>query len=131
MRPDQAEWASALDKLNRELAREKFESSMKDKNLYDARAAFTKLKALDPDNPQLADWKKRLDALQASGAGPGSTADSDAQADQFYNMGLRCYGNDDFAGAKKYWQETLKLQPNHQQAARNLQRLLDEHPELK
>jgi tetratricopeptide (TPR) repeat protein len=129
LKPDQAEWTSALDKLNRELARVRFESALKDKNLYEARAAFTKLKALDQDNPHMSDWKKQLDTLQAEGKGDHS--DSDAQADQFYNMGLHCYANDDFAGAKKNWEETLKLQPNHQQAARNLQRLTDEHPELK
>jgi tetratricopeptide (TPR) repeat protein len=129
LRPDQADWASALDKLNRELARKKFETAVKDKNPSEASAAYSKLKALDPDNPKLADWKKQLDTLQSPSSGANS--DAEAQADQFYNMGLQSYRDNDFAGAKKYWEETLKLQPNHQKAAANLQRLADEHPELK
>jgi hypothetical protein len=58
------------------------------------------------------------------------TQDQLAQADAAYNLGLKSYANDDFAAAKKFWEETLKLQPNHSQAKHNLERLQEEHPEL-
>jgi tetratricopeptide (TPR) repeat protein len=127
LKPNEPDWSSKIGLLNRKLALEKFKIALKEKNLAEARTAFEKLKALDPNNPQLPDWKKQLDSLQSPSIGD----DSQAQADQFYNMGLESYRNNDYAGAKKYWQEALKLQPNHQQAANNLQRLIDEHPELK
>ena len=57
--------------------------------------------------------------------------DNQAQADQSYNLGLESYGKGDYAAAKNYWEETLQFQPNHLQAQRNLDRLKDEHPELK
>ena len=56
--------------------------------------------------------------------------DSQAQADQTYNLGLEFYRKNDFAGAKKLWEQTLQILPTHLQAQRNLQRLKDEHPDL-
>ncbi len=127
LKPGQADWTSEMDKLNRKLAQEKFEAAIKEKNPAEARSTFEKLKTLDPNNPQLADWKKQLDGLRT----PVSGDDAQAQADQFYNMGLQRYRDNDWAGAKKAWEEALKIQPNHQKAADNLQRLIDAHPELK
>jgi Tfp pilus assembly protein PilF len=89
--------------------------------------AYEKLKGLDPDNPKLADWKKQLEALQS----PAQGTDAEAEADRFYNLGFECYRKGDLQGAKKNWEETLKLDPNHPQAIHNLKRLGEEHPELK
>jgi len=57
--------------------------------------------------------------------------DTQAKADEAYNLGLESYRKEDFASAKKFWEETLRLEPNHPQARRNLDRLKEEHPELK
>ncbi len=127
LKPDQTDWTSSLDKINRKLALEKFESALKAKNASKAKTAFDRLKTLDPDNPQLSDWKKQLDNIQT----PASGNDNVAQADQFYNLGFNCYRTNDWAGAKKNWVETLKLDPNNEKAISNLQRLTTEHPELK
>ena len=127
LKPDQTDWSAALDRINRRMALQKFETAVKAKNRPDAQSAYTKLKALDPDNPKLTEWKQQLDALLSS----APKSDTDAQADVLYNLGLGSYAQDDFAGAKKYWQETLKIKPNHQQASGNLEKLLDAHPELK
>lgn len=56
--------------------------------------------------------------------------DQQAQADQAYNLGLESYRKGDFASAKKFWEQTLQLLPNHLQAQRNLDRLKQEHPDL-
>ncbi len=54
-----------------------------------------------------------------------------AQADQAYNLGLDSYRQGDYAAAKKFWEETLEIEPTHLQARHNLDRLLEDHPELK
>jgi tetratricopeptide (TPR) repeat protein len=127
LKPDQSDWTSALDQINRKLALQKFNTAIKDKNVTEAKSAFAKLKALDPDNSKLADWKKQLDVLQA----PAPKSQADAQADDFYNQGLNSYRAEDWAGAKKYWEETLKIKPNHLMATQNLEKLIAVHPELK
>jgi tetratricopeptide (TPR) repeat protein len=52
-----------------------------------------------------------------------------AKADQAYNLGLESYRNEDYAAAKKFWEETLQIEPTHLQAKRNLERLKQEHPD--
>lgn len=54
-----------------------------------------------------------------------------AEADQAYNLGLDSYRQGDYAAAEKFWEQTLVLQPNHIQAQRNLERLKQEHADLK
>lgn len=54
-----------------------------------------------------------------------------AKADGTYNLGLESYRRDDYGAAKKFWEETLRIQPGHIQARRNLDRLRQEHPGLK
>jgi tetratricopeptide (TPR) repeat protein len=126
LQPDQAELTAELKKMNRKIAVENFETALKAKSAAKAGTAFEKLKSLDPDNPHLTDWKNQLDALQ--NPSPGNS--EDAEADRFYNLGFDCYRKGDLAGAKKNWEETLKLDPNHPQASHNLKRLAEEHPEL-
>jgi tetratricopeptide (TPR) repeat protein len=58
-------------------------------------------------------------------------ADAQAQADQTYNLGLESYRKDDYASAKRFWEETLQIMPTHLQARQNLDHLKIEHPELK
>jgi tetratricopeptide (TPR) repeat protein len=53
-----------------------------------------------------------------------------AESDQTYNLGLESYRIRNYADAKKYWQQTLVINPNHLQAKRNLDRLKAEHPDL-
>ena len=125
--PEQAELSAELKKINRKIAMENFETALKAKNAAKAGAAFEKLKALDPGNINLTGWKNQLDALQTPS--PGNS--DDGEADRFYNLGFDCYRKGDLAGAKKNWEETLKLDPNHPQAIHNLQRLAEEHPDLK
>lgn len=62
---------------------------------------------------------------------PQNDQASQAKADQAYNLGLDSYRKGDYAAAKKFWEETLEIQPTHLQAQRNLARLKDEHPDLK
>ncbi len=59
-----------------------------------------------------------------------SHAETQAEADQSYNLGLESYRAGNYADAKKYWEQTLSINPNHLQAQRNLTRLKAQHPEL-
>jgi tetratricopeptide (TPR) repeat protein len=127
MNPERADFSIALKRINRKIALENFQTALQAKNGSKASLAYEKLKGLDPDNPKLADWKKQLEALQS----PAQGTDAEAEADRFYNLGFECYRKGDLQGAKKNWEETLKLDPNHPQAIHNLKRLGEEHPELK
>ena len=60
-----------------------------------------------------------------------SDQERQAKADQVYNLGLDSYRKGDLGAAKKFWEETLEIEPTHAQAQRNLDRLKEEHPELK
>lgn len=62
---------------------------------------------------------------------PQSSEAIQAKADQAYNLGLDSYRQGDYAAAKKFWEETLQIQPTHLQAQRNLERLKEDHPDLK
>jgi tetratricopeptide (TPR) repeat protein len=62
---------------------------------------------------------------------PVNEKEAQAKADQAYNLGLETYRKSDYAAAKKFWEETLQILPTHTQARRNLDRLLEDHPELK
>jgi Tfp pilus assembly protein PilF len=57
-----------------------------------------------------------------------ASQDQQAQADEAYNLGLDSYRKGDYAAARKFWEQTLKIQPNHLQAKRNMERLNRDHP---
>jgi hypothetical protein len=59
-----------------------------------------------------------------------SSIDRAAKADRAYNLGLESYRQSDLSAAKKFWEETLRIDPTHPQAKRNLERLKKEHPDL-
>lgn len=92
-----------------------------------AEKLVAEIKKMDPQNSALKKWEKRVAAMAA----PSSTLDSEAKADEAYNLGLQSYRNNDLMSAKKFWSDALELNPGNQQARRNLDRLLEDHPELK
>ena len=61
---------------------------------------------------------------------PINEKEAQAKADQAYNLGLESYRKNDYAAAKKFWEDTLQILPTHAQARRNLERLQEDHPEL-
>ena len=75
--------------------------------------------------------KMKKSALKkAKKAATLSHEQTQAEADQTYNLGLESYRMGNYADAKKYWEQTLSINPNHLQAQRNLTRLKAQHPEL-
>ncbi len=72
-------------------------------------------------------WQKKLSALSRN-----SVPESDeSKADEAYNLGLDSYRNGDLDDAKKFWNQAIELNPQHLQAKRDLERLIEEHPEFK
>ncbi len=57
--------------------------------------------------------------------------DRKAQADQAYNLGLASYDKGDYAVAKKFWEQTLQIDPANVKAKMNLEHLANDHPDLK
>lgn len=92
-----------------------------------ADACLRDISRWEPNYPKLEEWKAKIVAM----AGAESGQDTEAKADEAYNLGLESYRKDDFVNAKKFWQETLEIDPRNEQAKRNLDRLLEEHPDLK
>ena len=92
-----------------------------------AMAYLKEITALSPDNPKLGYWKEKISELSGN-----SVPESDeSKADEAYNLGLESYRNGNLPDAKKFWSEALDLNPQNLQSKRNLDRLLEEHPELK
>jgi len=90
------------------------------------------LELKDKIEGQIHDLKTRKNAgAKVKKTSTLNNNDRQSQADEAYNLGLESYRKDDFVSAKRFWEETLQIQPNHQQARRNLDRLKVEHPELK
>lgn len=101
----------------------------------------------DPDNEKALALKKEIAGKQKKARSksipetpqvkvrkapaPMNEKEAQAKADQAYNLGLESYRKNDYAAAKKFWMETLQILPTHTQARRNLDRLLEDHPELK
>lgn len=101
----------------------------------------------DPDNEKALTLKKDIQGKQKKTRSkpvpdaprtkarkistPVNEKEIQAKADQAYNLGLESYRKSDYAAAKKFWAETLQILPTHTQARRNLDRLLEDHPELK
>lgn len=104
------------------------EKNIQTKRKAKAEVCLEEIKTMSPDYPRLKYWEKRIAELKNDNE---QSYDSQAEADETYNLGLESYRNGDLANAVKFWKETLNFNPNHEQAKRNLDRLLQEHPELK
>lgn len=106
---------------------EDLEKAFKAGDKTKAEKLVVEIKKLDPRNTRLKEWEKKVSDMVT----PKSSLDSEAKADEAYNLGLQSYRNNDFVSAKKFWSDALELNPRHEQARRNLDRLLVDHPELK
>ncbi|HVM31828.1 MAG TPA: tetratricopeptide repeat protein [bacterium] len=82
------------------------------------------------DSEKVKTPKRKKGASKKTKKSPLSPMEAAAQADQTYNLGLASYRDGNYSDAKKYWEQTLALQPNHPQAERNLKRLKIQHPDL-
>ena len=105
---------------------QQLESALRGGDVATAEKTLRRLKQVEPGDARLPGWEDQLDRL----AHPHSQ-DSQSKADEAYNLGLESYRKEDYASARKFWEETLRFQPNHPQAKRNLDRLKEEHPDLK
>ncbi|HEY5039308.1 MAG TPA: hypothetical protein VIJ93_09580, partial [bacterium] len=76
---------------------------------------------------KLHDWAGQIAEISTH----KNSEDAQAGADEAYNLGLESYRKGDLAGAKKFWSETIRLNPQYVQARRNLDRLIEENPQLK
>ena len=52
-------------------------------------------------------------------------------AKEAYNNGVDAYNRGDFRAAKNFWEQTLSLEPAYLQAQSSLDKLKNEHPEIK
>lgn len=102
------------------------ESYIKDGDYPKAKTMLAKIEQAFPKDERIKDWREKLDQM----AHAGSPGDRKAKADETYNLGLESYRKDDFASAKKFWEETLQIDPQYIQAQQNLNRLTEEHPGL-
>ena len=119
-----------IDRLQaalREEAAKAIEKNIKDGDLKKAQTVLTRFKALFADDVRVKAWQDQIDQL----ANASTPAERKAKADTAYNLGLDSYRKDDFTSAKKFWQEALQIDPKYLQAQQNLDRLAQEHPELK
>jgi Tfp pilus assembly protein PilF len=91
-----------------------------------AKAILAKIEQSFPNDDRIKDWQARIATLSNS----DSSTDRKAKADEAYNLGLESYRKDDFASAKKFWEEALQIDPHYIQAQQNLNRLTQEHPGL-
>jgi hypothetical protein len=96
-------------------------------NMNDSKETQSDLRRTEKKERKNHLMKKKASLLPSN----GSEQDSKSKADEAYNLGLQSYRNGDLAGAKKFWNDVLGLDPGNQQARRYLDRLLEEHPELK
>jgi len=85
------------------------------------------IKELSPNHPKIRYWIEQVAEMSAE----NTKDDSQAGADEAYNLGLESYRKGDLAGAKKFWSECVRLNPQYVQARRNLDRLIEENPQLK
>lgn len=123
--PDHPKALKAVERLDTENNVKKLEKALDENDLDSARVAMAILKDLAVDDPRLGPWEARLRSLEAPD--PSETA---AKADRAYNLGLESYRQEDYAAAKKFWEETLLIDPRHEKAKRNLARLQKTHPNL-
>jgi tetratricopeptide (TPR) repeat protein len=93
-----------------------------------AQAALEEIEQLAPKHPKLASWRKKIAALGKSNE---TSEDSQAKADEAYNLGVESYRKDNWVEAKRFWVQAVELNPQHLQAKRSLDRLLEDHPDLK
>ncbi len=102
------------------------EGYIKDGDYQKAKPILAKIKQAFPNDGRIKGWQEKIDQL----ANASSPSDRKAKADETYNLGLESYRKDDFASAKKFWEETLQIDPQYIQAQQNLNRLTEEHPGL-
>jgi tetratricopeptide (TPR) repeat protein len=114
-----------IDPVQQKIA--SLEKALKANQKDKAKKYYNEIKELSPDNPKLSAWKVKVDAM----IDPTAAKDTTAKTDETYNLGLDSYRKGDLADAKKFWEETLELDPNYSPAQKNLDRLLQDHPELK
>jgi Tfp pilus assembly protein PilF len=111
--------------------------------------ALEKIEALlaaDPKDPEALALKRKVEAVLNGGEegakkksvrhrrstpAPQEDPDSRGRADQAYNLGLESYRKGNWAGAKSFWEQALKNDPNHLQSRKALERLQAEQPGLK
>lgn len=135
-----------LKKANREYKKGNKEAALAkiadylDQNPDDPDAIDLKNSIEDRDTGNIDRLKKTPQAKKTGPPKAGATNEprhsqldeqtQQAKADQAYNLGLESYRKNDYAAAKKFWEETLRISPTHLQAKRNLERLKKDHPDL-
>ncbi|MGH7739995.1 MAG: tetratricopeptide repeat protein, partial [bacterium] len=82
------------------------------------------------DTPKISSPKKKRHKKKSKKKVILTETQTEAEADQAYNLGLESYRLGNYADAEKDWEQTLLIDPNHPQAQRDLARLKAEHPEL-
>jgi hypothetical protein len=103
----------------------KLEHTLADHDAEASQSVLAQIKKLNPADKRIAGWQLQIDSFSQN-----STQSRKAKADEAYNLGLDSYRKDDFSSAKKFWEETLQIDPNYLQARQNLDRLTQEHPGL-
>jgi tetratricopeptide (TPR) repeat protein len=101
------------------------EDSLEAGDMQTAKTILAKIKAAFPHDPRISGWESLLKASHLN------SANQKAKADAAYNLGLESYRKDDFASAKRFWEEAIEADPQYLQARQNLERLQRDHPELK
>ena len=116
-----------IDRLQAKLleqAANLIEKEIKDGDYPKAKTLLVKIKQDFPNDVRIKEWQNKIDQLSQ-----GTTvSDSQSKADEVYNLGLDSYRKDDYVSAKKFWEETLQIDPHYIQAQQNLDRLNQEHP---
>jgi len=100
------------------------EKEIKEGDYPKAKTLLVKIKQDFPNDVRIKEWQDQIDEL----AGAGTVAERNAKADEAYNLGLDSYRKDDFDSARKFWEQTLQIDPQYIQAQQNLDRLNQEHP---
>jgi tetratricopeptide (TPR) repeat protein len=107
-----------------EQAAQLIEKDIKDGDYPKAKTLLVKIKQDYPNDVRIKQWEDQIDQLSQG----GTVSDRQAKADEAYNLGLDSYRKDDYVSAKKFWEQTLQIDPQYIQAQQNLDRLNQEHP---
>ncbi len=107
-----------------EQAAQLIEKEIKDGDYPRAKNLLAKIKQDFPNDVRIKNWQDQIDQISLE----GSVSDRQAKADEAYNLGLDSYRKDDYVSAKKFWEQTLQIDPHYIQARQNLDRLNQEQP---